>query len=288
MTGLLAVDKPVGPTSHDIVARVRRTLHLRKVGHTGTLDPLASGLLILCLGPATRLAEYLSPLPKRYRAVARLGTTTESDDREGAVVASSECWRDLAEHDVRHAFTRQQGERLQVPPTFSAKRKDGERLYRRARRGEDVTAEPVPVTIHEISVVRVDLPDVTFDVVCSAGTYIRSIARDAGADLGVGAHLAELRRTRIGEHRVDDAVRGDALDDADALRTAVRPALTAVQHLTRIELDDREAEYVRHGSALVDRHGPPGPLALVHRDRLLAIGEQIDAGIQPRKVFPGE
>src|SRR4051794_6711406 len=213
--GVLPVDKPVGPTSHDAVAAVRRALRTREVGHTGTLDPFASGLLLVCVGRATRLAEYLTGLPKTYVATMRLGEVTDTDDLTGEVIHSSDAWRSLSHDAIEDALRAQVGTIQQLPPSYSAKKVGGERMYAAARRGETVERKPVAVTIHAIRVLGIDLPDVEFEVECGAGTYIRAIARDAGAALGVGGHLRALRRTRIGPHAVDRAVPLDALGDAD-------------------------------------------------------------------------
>jgi tRNA pseudouridine55 synthase len=196
--GVLPVDKPVGPTSHDIIAAARRALRQRRIGHTGTLDPFASGLLLLLLGRATRLAEYFADLPKRYTATAHLGVATDTEDRTGQIVATSDAWRGLAPDRVRAAFESMAGERMQRPPAFSAKKVAGERAYAAARRGDDLALQPVPIRIDSLRVTGLELPLVTFEVTCSTGTYVRSIARDAGDDLGVFGHLAELRRTGIG------------------------------------------------------------------------------------------
>ena len=177
-TGILPVDKPEGPTSHDVVARARRALRQRRIGHTGTLDPFASGLLLLCLGPATRLAEYLTALPKSYRAVLRLGQTTDTDDATGKVIAESDAWHSVTEAAFRAALAGQTGELDQLPPVYSAKKVDGERAYAAARRGEPVQRTPVRVTVYAAELVRFDPPFAEFTVDCSSGTYIRSIARD--------------------------------------------------------------------------------------------------------------
>lgn len=288
MIGILTVDKPEGPTSHDIVQRVRRTLGEKRIGHTGTLDPFASGLLVLCVGTATRLAEYLEPLSKGYEATAVLGTATDTDDRTGAVLRTTDAWADLDEEAISHAFTSQVGERMQRPPAFSAKKLAGERAYRRARRGEDVRPEPVPVTIQELVVESRDGPRVTFRVECGPGTYIRAIARDAGEALGVGAHLDALRRTRVGRYAVDAAAPADALDDAGTLAAFLEPPLAALDHLPRLDLDDDDARRVRHGSVLPrpdSLHDDGRPVALALQDELVAVAEITERGIQPRKVF---
>jgi tRNA pseudouridine55 synthase len=286
--GVLPVDKPVGPTSHDAVAAVRRALGTRQVGHTGTLDPFASGLLLVCFGPATRLAEYLTPLPKTYRAVMRLGEATDTDDRTGQVVAASDAWRELTEAQVRAALERQVGEVEQLPPRFSAKKVGGERMYAAARRGEEVERKPSRVVIHRMEVVEVRLPEVEFEVECGSGTYIRAIARDAGEALGVGGHLAELRRTRMGAHSVDAAVPLDALGDAERVMAAALPAAGAVAHLPRVEVDAAGAVALGHGRALPAPDDAPAgvPLALVAADgALLAVGERTGDRVQPRKVL---
>ncbi|HEX2092125.1 MAG TPA: tRNA pseudouridine(55) synthase TruB [Longimicrobiaceae bacterium] len=286
--GVLPLDKPEGPTSHDAVAAVRRALRTRQVGHTGTLDPFASGLLLVCVGPATRLAEYLTALPKTYRATLRLGVATDTDDLRGEVVSTSDGWRELAEERIRAALLRQVGTLEQLPPVYSAKKVAGERMYAAARRGEEVSRTPVRVTIHRIDVLSVRLPEVEFEVECSSGTYIRAIARDAGEDLGVGAHLARLRRTRVGEHSVEEAVPLDALGDEERVaRTMLRPA-AAVAHLPRLEVDEADVDAIRHGRGIPARDALPEgvPVALLGANgALLAIGECSGATVRPRKVF---
>jgi tRNA pseudouridine55 synthase len=287
--GVLPVDKPAGPTSHDAVAAVRRALGIRQVGHTGTLDPFASGLLLVCIGPATRLAEYFAPLPKRYLATMRLGEATDTDDRTGTVVSSSDGWRALGREAVERALAAQVGTIAQLPPAYSAKKVDGERMYAAARRGEAVERAPSTVTIHGIRVLSVDLPDVTFEVECGTGTYIRAIARDVGEALGVGAHLVELRRTGIGPHAVEGAVPMDALGDEARVRAALLSPADAVAHLPRVEVDEAGEAELRHGRPVDARGGEQGgPVALVSAcGDLLAIGEREGGLVRPRKVFAG-
>lgn len=287
MTGILPVDKPEGPTSHDIVDRLRRTLGMRRIGHTGTLDPFASGLLLMCVGPATRLAEYMEPLTKTYTATAELGIATDTDDLTGTVLATSEAWKGLDEAAIRAAFADQSGDQAQVPPAFSAKKVEGERLYRRARRGEDVSPRPVPVSIRRLDVVEVAPPRVRFEVECSAGTYIRAIARDAGVRLGVGAHLVGLRRTGIGGYCVEDAAPPASLDDAEALRGFLRSPLAALAHMPHLDVGDDDARRIQNGSAVPrpDALHADGPVAVAHQGLLIAIAEITASGVQPRKVF---
>jgi tRNA pseudouridine55 synthase len=287
-SGVLPVDKPVGPTSHDAVAAVRRALNTREVGHTGTLDPFASGLLLVCVGRATRLAEYLTGLPKTYVATMRLGEATDTDDHTGEVISSSDAWPSLSADAIEGALRAQVGTIQQLPPSFSAKKVGGERMYAAARRGEAVERKPVEVTVHAIRVLGVDLPDVEFEVECGAGTYIRAIARDAGAALGVGGHLRALRRTRVGPHAVDRAVPLDALGDGDRVGAAMLAPLEAVSHLPRVAVDEEGIAALRYGRAVLAPGDAPEqtPLALASADgELLAIGERRGDVVQPRKVF---
>lgn len=292
ISGVLPVDKPVGPTSHDVVAVARRALGTRRIGHTGTLDPFASGLLLLCLGPATRLAEYLSGLSKRYIATIRLGEATDTDDHTGEVVGGSEGWRELNDEEIHRALARQVGTIRQLPPVYSAKRVAGERMYAAARRGEEVVRTPVEVTIHSIDVVRIDLPDVEIEVHCSSGTYIRAIARDLGEALGCGGHLAALRRTAVGDHEVEAAIAVDRLEDAAAVSAALLTPAAALAHLPAVSVDAEDAARIAHGGAIEvpvgggDAIGDGATVALLDREGgLLAIGERSADRLRPRKVF---
>lgn len=286
MNGILPVDKPAGPSSHDVVAAARRALRQRRIGHTGTLDPFATGLLLLCIGPSTRLAEYLSGMDKEYEAVARLGLATDTLDGTGEVVGRSDAWRDLDAATIRAAFEAQAGSRLQTPPAYSAKKIGGRRAYELAREGADVQPDPVEVTIHALEVGSVDGDAVRFRIRCSSGTYVRAVARDAGQTLGVGAHLTELRRTRVGELPVEVALGVDRLDDDSAVRSALIDPLTALGHLPVVELDAEEKRRVGHGQALSaqDRAGA-GIVALAADGKLVAVAESDGRAIRPRKVF---
>lgn len=285
MTGILPVDKPEGPSSHDMVAAARRALGLRRIGHTGTLDPFATGLLLLCLGPATRLAEYLIGLDKSYEATARLGVATDTLDRTGAVTAESEAWSSLDEGRIRAAFEDQVGTRLQTPPVYSAKKIGGRKAYELARDGRPVTLDPVEITIHSLEVAAIEGPTVRFRMRCSSGTYVRAVARDAGTALDVGAHLTELRRTSIGRFRVEDALEADRLDDPAAVRAALVPPLRALDHLPARKLDEEEVRRVGHGQRLAADGAPTGVLALSADGELVAVAESDGETIRPRKVF---
>ena len=284
LDGVLPVDKPAGPTSHDIVAMTRRALGTRRVGHTGTLDPFASGLLLLCIGTATRLAEFLVRLPKRYRARVRLGQRTETDDHTGRVIAESAGWRDITERQLENALARFRGDILQVPATFSAKQRSGERAYHAARMGKAITLDPVRVQIAELRLVAWDPPHAELDVTCSTGTYVRALARDIGEELHTGAHLTALRRTALGPHRVEAALAVEMLADTARVRGALIDPLAALGAMPRLPLDEEQLRRVRHGRALAYAHAP-GTVALVAENTLVAIAEADGEQIRPRKVF---
>ncbi|GAA5151692.1 tRNA pseudouridine(55) synthase TruB [Nocardioides marinquilinus] len=244
--GLVVVDKPTGPTSHDVVARVRRLAGTRKVGHAGTLDPMATGVLVLGVDRATRLLGHLTLSEKAYEATIRLGETTTTDDAEGETTASAPVDH-LTDEAVREALAAQVGEIQQRPSAVSAVKVDGRRAYQRVRDGEDVVLEPRTVTVHELTVLELALPDVRVRVRCSSGTYIRAIARDAGALLGVGGHLTALRRTAVGPFLDAEARTLDDLADdfgVVPLGDAARRCFPAV------ELSADEAVDVRHGRRL--------------------------------------
>ena len=287
LNGVIPVDKPAGPTSHDIVGVARRALGTRRVGHTGTLDPFATGLLLICVGPGTRLAEYLTGLTKVYVARMRLGATTATDDLEGELISSSEGWRDLTDNDVRSVLLALRGEQLQIPPLFSAKKVAGERSYAVARRGGEVDLPPVPIIIHRIEVIELDLPEVVFEVECSSGTYIRAIARDAGRALGVGGHLTALRRTGVGRFSVDDALSLEQLGDREAVERALIPPIDSVSHLHRFVIGGRERDSLVHGRAVASPDDAPEgqATAAVEGETLVAIGEVRGGWFHPRKVF---
>ncbi len=286
MIGVLPVDKPAGPTSHDVVASARRALRERRVGHTGTLDPFASGLLLLCIGAATRLAEFLSGLDKEYEASARIGIATDTLDHTGAEVSCTDEWRGLPPSVVRQAFEGQQGTRFQTPPAYSAKKVAGRRAYELARQGATVELEPVEVTIHGIDVQEVEDDTVRFRVRCSSGTYVRAIARDAGDTLGVGGHLVALRRTAVGPFRVEDAVRTSALGDTATVLDKLVPPLDALVDWPTIELAGPDVERVRHGQPLpAAGRAPRGLVALAAGGQLVAVAESDGETLRPRKVF---
>lgn len=284
--GVLPVDKPVGPTSHDVVDLARRALQVRRIGHTGTLDPFASGLLLLCVGSATRAAEYLSGMDKRYHATVRLGVTTDTDDHTGAVVASADA-HGVMRADVEAALVRLRGDVLQTPPRYSAKKRGGERAYAAARQGRVLELEPVRVRIGELTLTAFEPPDLELKLVCSSGTYVRAVARDLGAALGVGAHLTGLRRTGVGAHDVAVALPLDALSDPARVAAATMPLRAALSHLPAQELDEDEAGAIRHGRAIraaVDAGDAAVVLLCIGPD-VIAIGERSAGMVRPRKVL---
>lgn len=256
MDGVLIIDKPAGLTSHDVVARVRKITGERRVGHTGTLDPFATGVLVVLLGRSTRLAQFLSGDEKEYEAVIRLGFATETGDSTGArIPETSVMSRSFSEEEIEGALASLRGEIDQTPPMHSAKKVDGRKLYELAHRGEQVERKPVRVKISEFEVtpLRVN-EDATRDlaarVACSAGTYVRVLAEDLGKHLGVGAHLAELRRTRAGEFKIEDAITLEQLSelpDSDAIAESLISPDAALSHLPSIDLSDDEVLRALHG-----------------------------------------
>jgi tRNA pseudouridine55 synthase len=222
--GILIIDKPAGLTSHDVVNRVRRATKIRQVGHTGTLDPMATGVLVVCLGQATRVSEYLLGHDKTYRATIRLGLETNTYDAAGEVIATHDVNVDRTE--VERALTHFVGEIQQVPPMYSAIKRDGQKLYELARQGIEIERAARSVIVHSIELRDYQAPDATIDVRCSAGTYIRSIAHDLGAALVTGGHVIDLRRTAAGPFTIEQAISLDAFETAareDRWHTQLRP-----------------------------------------------------------------
>jgi len=280
------VDKPAGVTSHDVVARVRRVLGTKAVGHTGTLDPFATGLLVTLVGRATRLARFVEGQRKTYRATLRLGLQTDTDDLTGSAVGGTvpDVWP--GEAQVRAALEAMVGTQQQRPPAFSAKHVDGVRSHRLARRGVEVDLVPVEVTIYAMELLSWRAPDAEFRVTVSPGTYIRAIARDVGIRLGLGAHLVALRRESIGALTVDEALPLHAIDAA-----AMKAPLTVLGHMPQVELDDAMRVFVQHGRAIGLPEGAKGAkgakVALVQGEELVAVAEVDDDRLQPVVVLCG-
>ena len=277
-------DKPEGWTSHDVVARLRGILGERRIGHAGTLDPFASGLLVLGEGRTTSLLSFIGLLPKRYVARALLGVETDTQDRTGTPMRRSDAIPDLSL--VREALARFRGRLLQCPPAYSAVKVRGERLYKAARRGESPERTPRAVHVYALDLIDASLPEITLDVTVSRGTYVRTLAHDLGADLGCGAHLTSLRRVSIGPFQVEEALSParEAGHTAEAFRARAISPERALSFLPRVMLEHGEAERLRSGVAPVveaervehSTHAdplPPGepgwPLALLGADGAL-------------------
>jgi tRNA pseudouridine55 synthase len=250
-SGILLMDKPEGVTSFEVVRRARKALGIRKIGHLGTLDPMATGLLPLCLQEATKLVPYLMPAPKVYRARVRLGVATDTQDATGTVVARCEAMP--APEQIYQAAAAFVGEVTQIPPIYSAVHCQGERAHRRARRGEAVDLPPRTVTVYELTVDEVAIPEFTMTVRCSQGTYVRTLAQDLGVALGCGAHLAALRRLAVGAFRVGEALPLAALADLGREELARRliPLAQCLPGMRPVEVGEAEARRLRQGQLLV-------------------------------------
>ena len=282
--GALLVDKPAGLSSHEVVARVRKLFGTRAVGHTGTLDPFATGLLVLVLGSSTRLARWAEQRRKTYWAVARLGQVTSTDDGTGEILEQAEGIGWPSPETVEETLKDFIGTHEQRPPAYSAKRVGGVRSYRAARRsGIALELQPVAVTVFSVELLEWKPPFVTFRAVVSPGTYLRALARDLGARLGTGAHLTELRRERIGPWEVERAHRLASLTGNEPLL----PAEALVEGLGRVALSSDEARLVRHGRDIASNAVVEGAEAgLFEGDRLVAIGKRTEQGWHPVLVLP--
>ncbi|PLX44908.1 MAG: tRNA pseudouridine(55) synthase TruB [Deltaproteobacteria bacterium] len=283
--GLLLLDKPVGLTSHTAIRRAGRALGIKKTGHAGTLDPLASGLMLVGLGRGTRLLEFLVGLPKCYTAKIKLGVATDTLDREG-IVTEEAPFGIVTEDAINEALKGFVGEIEQIPPIHSAIKKDGVPLHRRARRGEEVVPEPRRVTIHSISLKKIALPYIELEANVSSGTYIRSLARDIGEELGTKAALWELRRTSCGPFGIDDSVTIEDLENGAV--GGILPPEKMVPMLPSTAIDSDDAKAIATGAA-IDAPGQAeegSRYALFNREgNLLAVARVKDGKFKPRKVF---
>ena len=287
-SGLVIVDKAGGMTSHDVVARVRRLAGTRKVGHAGTLDPMATGVLVVGVERATRLLGPLMLTDKAYDATVRLGESTATDDAEGETLSAAPTGH-LGDEEVRQAFAAQVGDIAQVPTAVSAIKVGGKRAYALARAGESVELAARPVTIHQLVVHEVrrvgDLTDVDISVRCSSGTYVRAIARDVGAGLGVGGHLTALRRTAVGPYGLDAAHTLDQLGEAFAVLPIAEAARAA---FPSFDLDDTQTGQVRVGRKLGLELGGLTALFAPDGDFLALYEPTADASVaRPVAVFTG-
>jgi tRNA pseudouridine55 synthase len=293
-SGLLYVDKPAGLSSHDVVAIVRRAARTRRVGHAGTLDPFATGLLVMAVGPSTRLLPYIVGEPKVYVTRIRFGVETDTDDSTGAPTRSAPCPPDRVLFDPRHpvrlaAEQELSGHIAQVPPAYSAKHVAGRRAYELARQGDTVTLAPVPVHVHEWHWCDAAPGELVTRITCGGGTYIRALARDLGRALGSAAHCATLRRIASGPVRVDHAVRVDALEPGSIAegRVPLQAPLGALGDVARQPLDDAQLADLRHGRRV--RATVAGDrAALLLADEVVSIADRVEPDRwQPRLVLLG-
>jgi tRNA pseudouridine55 synthase len=295
MLGVVNLDKPVGPTSHDMVGLLRRLTGTRRIGHAGTLDPLASGVLPILVGLATRFSEELTGGPKRYEATIRLGATSATDDGEGPIEPGDGAIPDEAA--IRRALARFVGSFAQRPPAYSARKVAGRAAYRVARSGETVELASRPVTVHAIDVLSFNPGDAWTDIIidlrCGPGTYVRSIARDLGEALGCGGYLRALRRTEAAGLRVEDAVgpeQLEALAGAGRLGEAVLP-IADLLPLPRMQLSAPDATRFRHGSRIAVMADPASPepegrkAVFDEGNELMGIGSVIGGELRPEKVL---
>ncbi|HKZ16458.1 MAG TPA: tRNA pseudouridine(55) synthase TruB [Geobacteraceae bacterium] len=286
MNGFIVIDKPEGLTSHDIVNSVRKILNLKKVGHTGTLDPFATGVLPVAVGEGTKAIPFLDESVKEYLAVMHLGVITDSQDCTGKVVAENS-FGHINESVLKETFSRFVGTIKQVPPMFSALKRCGVPLYKLARQGKSVHREPRELTIFSLNIEKIELPKISFMVRCTRGTYVRTLASDLGDALGCGAHLSDLRRTVSGMFNVDDAISLEELSrlkEECLLAENIISPYRALSHLMDIALSDKGADRIRVGT-LPDMEGfemypqghlPAGEkLTLSYKERLLAVAENI-------------
>tara|TARA_B100000029_G_scaffold125725_1_gene119282 strand:+ start:1898 stop:2809 length:912 start_codon:yes stop_codon:yes gene_type:complete len=287
---IVLVDKPEGPTSHDVVLWARRTMGTGRIGHAGTLDPFASGLLLLMTGWCTRISQYLTGLPKEYDATIRLGIKTDTDDFTGTVVNQNENWNRLSRVKIIETLNGFEGIISQKPPQYSAKKINGERMYRRARRGEWTDLDPVTVKVDSISITDLNLPFIRVKICCSSGTYIRSLAREIGEALDTEAHLTGLRRLSIGKFSVGDSIGALALREGQLPSGHEQvPIRSALAHMESIDVGKDVANKLRNGVPVDITQGKykDGEVILVSSGGKLVGIHKIDEGLmKPKKIVP--
>lgn len=294
VSGVLVVDKPVGLTSHDVVQIIRRGTSIRRAGHTGTLDPRASGVLVILIGPAVRLSEYVSASDKRYQATIRLGVSTDTYDAEGEYIEPirpTVSVKDITEDQFQDALMQFVGEIKQVPPPYSAVKVQGRKAYEIARNGEEVELEPRTINVYSLDLLEWSPPEAVVDVFCSSGTYVRSLANDLGKALGCGAHLVGLRRTKSGRFTLRDAVPLRRLQESFTAGNWYKyliPAAEALGDWPMVELDADQVELVRHGHRVPAEADAKGWARGVSEAGDLVALLEVDLAThewQPRKVF---
>lgn len=285
--GFLNIDKPKGWTSHDVVNKLRRGLKVKKVGHAGTLDPMATGVLIMCVGGATRLSEYAMTSTKTYRATVYLGKTTDSYDAEGEILTEQDASQ-ITQADLEAILPKFMGNIQQLPPMFSAIKQDGKKLYELARKGQTVERPKRLITIYDLSLVSWDSPEFTLDVTCSAGTYIRSLAYDLGEMLGVGAHLSGLIRSASGAFKVADAISPELLLSSDDWMQYLLPPEFGLSDLPKLTLNAEDVVHVQSGRTpqnLSSSNEHEVAQAYTPDQKFLAILKAKDGIWRPHKVF---
>ena len=301
VNGILIIDKLAGFTSHDVVARVRRILKIKRVGHTGTLDPFATGVMVVLVGKATRLAQFLDKDEKEYEADVHFGFETDTGDRTGTRRGDGETRGRgdvLTMFNVEQALGHFRGEIMQTPPMYSAKKIDGKKLYEHARKGETIERKPSKVCIHSLELLESAIrnPQSSIDIIrirvsCSAGTYIRALAEDIGRQIGVGAHLAELRRTRAGRFDLSLSVTLEELEKMEDPMTALIKMEEAVEHLLSVTLDADRVEKTKSGlsTRLAEAQFTDGqPIRMLDEsENLIAVGfyEETENSIRPKVVL---
>ena len=311
MNGIIVIDKPPDWTSHDVVAKLRGVLKTRKIGHAGTLDPFATGVLVVCVGLATRLVQFLIGLEKEYLATVRLGFATDTQDRTGKPITPLQSSKALSDEDIRRVLATFKGEQAQLPPMYSAKKIDGVTLHRAARAGQTVEREPVRITVYEIALVDGGLGqshddgtrDFRMQVRCSSGTYIRTLAHDIGSALGTGAHLSALRRLAVGPFTISQALTLRDVEErvsAGVIEQDLISLSDCLPGVRRMTILSEEVHHLVHGRAIIlhqDRvvevssitaSTPPDLVRLCNQEGgLIAIGEMDRAEmiIRPKVVF---
>ena len=291
--GILLFDKPAGETSNRALQRVKRLYNARKAGHTGSLDPLATGMLPICLGEATKVSGFLLDADKHYRVHCRLGVRTDTGDADGAVIEERDLPEDLSTARIEACLAPLRGEIRQVPPMYSALKYQGQRLYRLARQGVEVDREPRTVTIHELALEAVKGEELTLRVVCSKGTYVRTMVEDLGEALGCGAHVANLRRTGVGPFRDRSMVSMTELEDAAeagglaALDELLLPVEAGLEYWPAVHLPEDAAHFLQQGQAVwVPRAPAAGWVRVFGPGRFLGMGAILDDGrVAPKRLI---
>lgn len=284
--GFLNINKPLGMTSHDVVAKIRRTFQIKRVGHAGTLDPLATGVLVICIGEATRLSDFVMHGQKTYHAKIRFGETTETYDAEGAILTQTDTSH-LTQADIEAILPQFTGDIEQIPPMYSAIKKDGKKLYELARAGETIALEPRRVTIHRLTITQFMSPVADIEVVCGSGTYIRSLAHDMGQVLGVGAHLAGLIRTRSGAFDIAQAHHLDDIINHPNPKLCLVDEQIGLAHLPAIQLDATDTDHILHGRTPQHTAQPTADLGRAYdsNGKFIALLRADNHQWKPYKVF---